>query len=111
MMAQLLSNPNLDGFRTVTFFTDNENNTGAIEYPDNWEFVYTPMHPEDPNRIPQSLHRDRGFSISAGRSEKSDSVFQFISSASSPSRAINSLTLPGLVVATRMLGLSALFIL
>jgi hypothetical protein len=65
-MANILKNPTLSGFKTVTYFTDNDGNTGAIEYPDDWEFVYMALHPEDPNRIAQSLHRSKGFAISAG---------------------------------------------
>lgn len=65
-MSNVLKNPTLSGFKTVTHFTDSSNNIGSIEYPDQWEFVYTPKHPEDPNRIPQSLHRDKGFVIAAG---------------------------------------------
>lgn len=65
-MSDILKNPTLGGFKTVTHFTDNTGNVGSIEYPDHWEFVYTPRHADDPNRIPQSLHRDKGFVISAG---------------------------------------------
>jgi len=66
MMANILKNPTLSGFTTVTYFTNNSGNTGAIEYPDDWEYIYTPLHEEDPNLIPQSLHRDRGFVITGG---------------------------------------------
>jgi hypothetical protein len=45
---------------------DNHGNKGYMENPDNWEYVYTPMHPEDPNLVPQSLHRDQGYVLAAG---------------------------------------------
>lgn len=65
-MANILKNSSLQGFRLDRHFWDNSGNTGSIEFPTDWEFVVTPMHPDDPGRIPQSLHRDHGFVISAG---------------------------------------------
>ncbi len=65
-MTNILKNASLQGFRLDRHFWDNSGNTGSIEFPTDWEFVVTPMHPDDPGRIPQSLHRDNGFVISAG---------------------------------------------
>jgi hypothetical protein len=65
-MANILKNPDLKGFTLVRYFTDKSGNVGAIENPDNWEYVYTPLNPEDPELIPQSLHRDKGYCIAAG---------------------------------------------
>lgn len=66
-MTNILKNPRLEGFKLDRYFWDNSGNTGAIEFPTDWEFDATPQHPEDPGRIPQSLHREgQGFVISAG---------------------------------------------
>lgn len=65
-MANILKNPTLQGFKLVRYITEKSGNTGAIENPDNWEYVYSELYPDDPNRIPQSLHRDKGFCVAAG---------------------------------------------
>ncbi len=65
-MANILKNPGLSGFTIRTYFTDNKGSTGTIEDPNDWEYTYFSLYPEDPNLIPQSLHQDNGFSISAG---------------------------------------------
>lgn len=64
-MSNVLSNPTLDGFSLGRYFTDKEGKVGTIENPNNWEFVALAKE-SDPNKLPQSLHRDRGFVISAG---------------------------------------------
>lgn len=64
-MTNLTQNPTLDNWQHVRYVTDQENKIGTIEAPANWEFVYIPKE-SDPNKIPQSLHRDRGFVMSAG---------------------------------------------
>jgi hypothetical protein len=66
LMANILKNSTLSGFSPAEFFRDNTGNTGAIEHPNDWEYVFMRLHPEDPNLIPQSLHREKGFCISAG---------------------------------------------
>lgn len=63
-MTNLLQNPTLGNWEHERYFFDQEGRTGTIERPQNWEFVVTPKM-EDQNRIPQSLHRDRGFVITA----------------------------------------------
>lgn len=65
-MTNILKNPTLSGFTLERYFTEKNGNTGAIEKPDHWEYVFSALHPEDPNMIPQSLHRDKGFVIAAG---------------------------------------------
>lgn len=64
-MANLIKNPTMASWKLVRYFTDQEGKSGTIEAPANWDFVYTPKE-SDPNKIPQSLHRDNGFVISAG---------------------------------------------
>ncbi|MEM9952053.1 MAG: hypothetical protein AAF846_10655 [Chloroflexota bacterium] len=64
-MANLIQNSTLNDWQHVRYFTDQEGKTGTIEAPAHWEFVYIPKE-SDPNKIPQSLHRDNGFVISAG---------------------------------------------
>lgn len=66
MGTNLLINSELKGFTLFREFKDKSGTTGWMEHPDNWEFIFTPMHPDDPNRVPQSLHRDLGFGIAAG---------------------------------------------
>lgn len=65
-MSNILQNPNLEGFTLERHFWDKNGNTGSIEYPDHWEYTATSQDPEDPGLIPQSLHRPKGFAISAG---------------------------------------------
>ncbi len=64
-MSNLIQNPNMGHWEHVRYFTDQEGKTGTIEAPQNWEFV-TVARESDPNKLPQSLHRDTGFVISAG---------------------------------------------
>lgn len=64
-MSNLLQNPNMGNWKHVSYFTEQSGNTGTIEAPANWEYVYVPKE-SDPNKIPQSLHRDNGFVMSAG---------------------------------------------
>jgi hypothetical protein len=64
-MSNLLKNPNLQGFTLGRYFTEADGRVGAIENPLDWEFVAYPKHHEDPERIPQSLHRESGFEIAA----------------------------------------------
>lgn len=64
-MSNLLTNPTLTGFSLGRYFTSKDGKTGTIENPNNWEFVAIPRDP-DPGKLPQSLHRDRGFVIAAG---------------------------------------------
>ena len=64
-MANLIQNPNMSNWAHVRYFTDQEGKTGTIEAPQGWEFV-TLARESDPNKLPQSLHRDTGFVISAG---------------------------------------------
>lgn len=64
-MANMLVNPNLQGWTHGRYFTDQEGKVGTIEHPNGWEFVTIPREP-DQNKLPQSLHRDEGFIISAG---------------------------------------------
>jgi hypothetical protein len=67
MGNNILLNPELKGFNTPPReFVDKNGNKGWMENPDNWEFVWTPLHEDDPNLVPQSLHRDRGYCIAAG---------------------------------------------
>lgn len=66
MGTNVLVNPELKGFTTFREFVDKSGNKGWMEHPNNWEFIFTPMHPDDPNRVAQSLHRDQGFVIAAG---------------------------------------------
>jgi hypothetical protein len=65
-MANLLRNPNLANFVHGRYFTEKNGQVGTIELPSDWEFQSTPMEPDDPEKLPQSLHRDQGFVISAG---------------------------------------------
>lgn len=65
-MANLLRNPNLANFVHGRYFTEKNGQVGTIELPSDWEFLPTPMEPDDPEKLPQSLHRDQGFAISAG---------------------------------------------
>ena len=64
-MTNILQNSTLSGFKLRDYFTDKSGNTGAIEDPTGWEYTYFALE-EDPNMIPQSLHRDDGFAIAAG---------------------------------------------
>lgn len=64
-MANMLTNPTLSGFSLGRYFTDQSGNTGTIENPDHWEFVAYSRE-DDPEKLVQSLHRDRGFVMSAG---------------------------------------------
>lgn len=65
-MTNILKNPTLSGFTLRTYFTDSTGNTGAIEDPNDWEFVYDSLE-DDPQRIAQSLHHPSGgFRIAAG---------------------------------------------
>lgn len=64
-MSNLIQNPNLGNWEHSRYFTDQEGKTGTIELPQHWEFV-TVARESDPNKLPQSLHRDTGFIISAG---------------------------------------------
>ena len=66
MSENILKNPELKGFTTFREFVDNSGNKGWMEHPNEWEYVWTPMHDDDPNRVPQSLHRDKGYCIAAG---------------------------------------------
>lgn len=67
MGNNILLNSELKGFNTPPReFVDKNGNKGWMENPDNWEFVWTPMHEDDPNLVPQSLHRDKGYCIAAG---------------------------------------------
>ena len=65
-MSNLLRNPTLSGFTLGRYFTEKNGSVGTIEYPSEWEFVATPRDPDDPEKLPQSLHREQGFAISAG---------------------------------------------
>ena len=64
-MANLLNNPSLSGFTLGHYFTEANGQVGTIENPPSWEFICFPRE-SDPNKLPQSLHRDRGFVIAAG---------------------------------------------
>lgn len=64
-MSNLLQNPTFGDWRHVRYFTDREGKSGTIEAPIHWDFIALPRE-DDPNRLPQSLHRDTGFVISAG---------------------------------------------
>lgn len=64
-MANLLNNPTLAGFSLGRYFTEENGQVGTMENPNGWEFVATSRE-TDPNKLPQSLHRDRGFVIAAG---------------------------------------------
>jgi hypothetical protein len=64
-MSNLLTNPTLAGFSLGRYFTEQGGQVGTIENPTGWEFVCYPRE-SDPNKLPQSLHRDRGFVIAAG---------------------------------------------
>ena len=67
MGNNLLQNSELKGFNTPPReFIDKNGNKGWMENPDNWEYVWTPLHDDDPNLVPQSLHRDKGYVIAAG---------------------------------------------
>jgi hypothetical protein len=64
-MSNILTNPTLTGFSLGHYFTEKDGKVGTIENPDNWEFIAIPRE-TDPEKLPQSLHRDRGFVIAAG---------------------------------------------
>jgi hypothetical protein len=64
-MSNLLTNPTLAGFSLGRYFTEQGGQVGTIENPSGWEFICYPRA-SDPNKLPQSLHRDRGFVIAAG---------------------------------------------
>lgn len=64
-MANLLNNPTLAGFSLGRYFTEQNGQVGTIENPTGWEFVAYPRE-SDPEKLPQSLHRDKGFVIAAG---------------------------------------------
>lgn len=67
MGTNILQNSELKGFNTPPReFVDKNGNKGWMENPNNWEYVWTPMHEDDPNLVPQSLHRDKGYVIAAG---------------------------------------------
>lgn len=63
-MINLLTNPTLSGFRLGRHFHERDGKVGTIEHPDAWEFIAIPKE-DDPEKLPQSLHRDDGFVISA----------------------------------------------
>ncbi len=65
-MTNLLRNPTLSGFTLGRYFTEKNGSVGTIEYPTDWEFAAVPRDPDDPEKLPQSLHREQGFAISAG---------------------------------------------
>lgn len=65
-MSNLLRNPNLSGYTLGRYFTDKSGTVGTIEYPLEWEFTTEVREKDDPEKLPQSLHRDQGFIISAG---------------------------------------------
>ena len=65
-MANMLRNPTLSGFTLGRYFTEKNGSVGTIEYPLEWEFVAAPREADDPEKLPQSLHREPGFAISAG---------------------------------------------
>jgi hypothetical protein len=65
IMVNLLKNPTLAGFRLGRYFTEQQGQVGTIEHPNDWEFIAFPRE-SDPEKLPQSLHRDRGFVIAAG---------------------------------------------
>lgn len=64
-MSNLIQNPTLSNWKHSRYFTDQEGKTGTIELPAHWDFT-TLTRESDPNKLPQSLHRDTGFIISAG---------------------------------------------
>lgn len=64
-MSNILTNPTLSGFSLGRYFTEQNGKTGTIENPDDWKFI-TIARESDPEKLPQSLHRDRGFVIAAG---------------------------------------------
>lgn len=64
-MANMLRNPRLGNWQHVRHFHDREGKSGTIEAPADWEFVAKSLG-DDPNKLPQSLHRSDGFVISAG---------------------------------------------
>lgn len=64
-MSNMLTNPTLKGFSLGRYFTEQGGQVGTIENPDNWKFI-TIARESDPEKLPQSLHRDRGFVIAAG---------------------------------------------
>jgi hypothetical protein len=64
-MTNLLNNPTLTGFSLGRYFTEQHGQVGTIENPTGWEFICYPRE-SDPEKLPQSLHRDRGFVIAAG---------------------------------------------
>src|SRR5829696_3710983 len=66
IMANILRNPTLSGFTLGRYFTEKNGSVGTIEYPLEWEFIAEPRNPDEPEKLPQSLHRDQGFAISAG---------------------------------------------
>ncbi|PJF41341.1 MAG: hypothetical protein D6737_00585 [Chloroflexi bacterium] len=66
MFNNILLNPELKGHRIVKDFTNKGGVRGYVEHPDHWEYTYFQLHPDDPNRFPQCLHRDRGYVIAAG---------------------------------------------
>ena len=65
-MANILRNPTLSGFTLGRYFTEKNGAVGTIEYPLEWEFVAAPREADDAEKLPQSLHREPGFAISAG---------------------------------------------
>src|SRR5690349_21659697 len=65
-VANILRNPTLSGFTLGRYFTEKNGAVGTIEYPLEWEFVAALREPNDPEKLPQSLHRDQGFAISSG---------------------------------------------
>jgi hypothetical protein len=66
IMANILRNPTLSGFTLGRYFTEKNGAVGTIEYPLEWEFVAAIRDLDDPEKLPQSLHREQGFAISAG---------------------------------------------
>jgi hypothetical protein len=64
-MTNLLTNPSLAGFSLGRYFTEQHGQVGTMENPTGWEFIAYPRE-SDPEKLPQSLHRDRGFVIAAG---------------------------------------------
>jgi len=67
-MANLLKNPTLSNWQPERnkYFTNGEGKQLVHEYPQDWELVTVSKYDNDPNRLPQSFHRDTGFVISAG---------------------------------------------
>lgn len=64
-MTNILKNPDLSNWHHHSHLFQKDGKVITIEEPEHWDYTYFAKHPDDPARIPASLHRENGFIISA----------------------------------------------